>query len=196
MKLTITHREKYSRIELLLRTFFGWLYMAIPHGFLLLFLGIWSGILTFVAFWVVLITGKYPAGMFSYQVEYSRWGLRLGARLINLADGYPAFGLSAQDELIEFEIPLPEKQSRLLLLLRLFFGGLYVGIPHGFLLFFRTIATSVVIFIAWWIVLFTGRYPASLHEYVIGLLRWTTRVKIYMIFLTDDYPPFNGKAIE
>jgi Domain of unknown function (DUF4389) len=196
MKLHVQHQESYSRLELLLRTFFGWLYIALPHGFLLMFLGIWSAILTFVAFWVVLFTGSYPQSMFSYQEKYLRWGLRLRSRIINLSDGYPAFGLNAADDRLVFEIPYPEKQSRLLLLLRLFFGWIYVGIPHGFLLFFRAIATCVVIFIAWWVVLITGKYPPSMHAYVNGLLRWSLRVNIYLLFMTDDYPPFNGKEGE
>ena len=196
MKMTITHQESYSRIELLLRTFFGWLYMAIPHGLILMFLGFLSGILTFVAFWIVLFTAQYPKGMFKFQSGFIYWGSRLRARLMNLSDGYPAFELYPVDEYVKLDILHPEKQSRILLLLRLFFGWLYVGIPHGFLLIFRTIATFVIVFLAWWVVLFTGKYPASFHAYVTGLIRWSTRVNLYLLFLTDDYPPFNGKEIE
>ena len=196
MKLTITHQESYSRIELLLRTFFGWLYMAIPHGIILMFLALLSGILTFVAFWVVLITAQYPKGMFEFQSGFIYWGIRLRARLMNLSDGYPAFELHPMDKYITLDMPHPEKQSRILLLLRLFFGWLYVGIPHGFLLFFRAIATFVIVFLAWWAVLFTGRYPVSFHTYATGLVRWSTRVNLYMLFLTDDYPPFTGKEVE
>jgi hypothetical protein len=196
MKLTIKHQESFSRLELLLRTLFGWLYIALPHGFILMFLGIWSAILTFVAFWVILFTGRYPESMFEYQVGYARWGLRLRARMLNLADGYPGFGLNVQDENVAFEMPYPERLSRGLLLLRLFFGWIYVGIPHGFMLFFRAIATGVIIFLSWWVVLFTGRYPESFHQFVTGMLRWGTRVSMYMGFMTDEYPPFTGKEIE
>jgi hypothetical protein len=196
MKLTIKHQESYSRLELLLRTLFGWLYMALPHGFILMFLGIWSAILTFVSFWVVLFTGRYPQSMYEFQVGYMRWGLRLRARLMNLSDGYPGFGISVQDENVSFDMPYPEKLSRALLLLRLLFGWIYVGIPHGFMLFFRAIATWVVMFVAWFVVLITGEYPASLHEFVTGMLRWGTRVNAYLLFMTDDYPPFTGKEVE
>jgi hypothetical protein len=196
MKLTIQHQERYSRLELLLRTFFGWLYMALPHGFILMFLGIWSAILSFVAFWVVLFTGRYPQSMYEFQVGNMRWGLRLRARMVNLSDGYPGFGINASDDFVSFEMAYPESLSRGLLLLRLFFGWIYVMIPHGFMLFFRSIATLVVIFLAWWIVLFTGEYPASFHSYVTGLLRWETRVNTYLLFLTDNYPPFHGKEAE
>jgi hypothetical protein len=193
MKLVIHHQESYSRLELLLRTLFGWLYIALPHGFILIFISLWSAILSFVAFWVVLFTARYPESMYEFQVGFLKWGTRLRARVMNLSDGYPRFGIHATDDHVSLEMPHPEKQSRGLLLLRTFFGWIYVGIPHGFLLFFRAIATGVVAFIAWFAVLFTGKYPASMHAYVAGLVRWSLRVSAYMMFLTDDYPPFSGK---
>ena len=195
MKLIIQHQEKYSRGELLLRTFLGWLYIYIPHGFLLFFLGIWSAVLLFVAFWVILFTGTYPEPMFQYQVKLLRWGLRLDARLFNLSDGYPAFGLDAMDDRTELSVPYPEKVSRGLTLIRLFFGIFYVGIPHGFILMFRAFFVGILIFLAWWVVLFTGKYPRSFHDWAVGLIRWQLRVDLYLFFMTDTYPPFTGDEL-
>ncbi|MEO1256412.1 MAG: DUF4389 domain-containing protein, partial [Bacteroidota bacterium] len=90
-------------------------------------------------------------------------------------------------------IPYPERLSRGTLILRALFGVIYVILPHGFLLFFRTIASSVLQFLAWWVVLFTAEYPQSWHEFNVGTLRWTLRVNVYMAFMTDEYPPFSGK---
>jgi hypothetical protein len=196
MKLTIKNQESYSRGELLLRTFFGWIYIGIPHGFLLFFVSLWSFILMFIAFWVVLFTARYPKNFFEFQAGLNRWNLRLAARLYNLSDGYPAFGIKGTDDLTQLDIPYPEKLSRGLLILRVLFGWIYVMIPHGFILFFRMIATGFVIFIAWWIVLFTAKYPPSLHDFVTGTLRWNTRVNLYISFMTDAYPPFTGKDID
>ncbi|MBN1415615.1 MAG: DUF4389 domain-containing protein [Bacteroidales bacterium] len=196
MKLTVKHQETFSRVELILRTLFGWLYIAIPHGFILFFVGLWSSILTFISFWVVLFTARYPQSFFEFQVGFYRWMLRLRARLNNIADGYPAFGIKGTDENTSFDVPYPEKLSRGILILRILFGFFYVIIPHGFILFFRMIATGFVIFIAWWIVLFTGKYPKDMHDFVTGTIRWATRVNIYMGFMTDTYPPFTGKEIE
>jgi hypothetical protein len=193
LTFNIVHQERYSRLELLLRSFFGILYIAIPHLFLLFFMSIAALVLGFIAWWAVLFTGKYPRSLYDFQLGLLRWNTRLSARLLNLADGYPAFGNSAIDEQIVLDIPYPENLSRLILVVRLFFGGLYVLIPHGFCLFFRGIATYVVIFIAWWAVLFTGKYPKGMHDFVVGTLRWSTRVNVYMSFLTDTYPPFSGK---
>jgi hypothetical protein len=196
MKLTIKNQENYSRGELLLRTLFGWLYIAIPHGFLLFFVGIWGAILSFVAFWVVLFTGRYPESFFEFQVGLNRWTLRLRARTTNLCDGYPAFGIKGTDDYTSLDIPYPEKLSRGLLLLRVFFGWIYVMIPHGFILFFRLIATGFVIFIAWWVVLIVARYPKGMHDFVTGTIRWGFRVGLYMGFMTDSYPPFTGRELE
>lgn len=194
MKLNIVHQESYSRGQLLLRTIFGVFYIVIPHAFVLMFLQIWSSILAFLAFWAVLFTGKYPKSMFEFQTKLLRWNLRLSARIYNLSDGYPAFGLNAQDENTEFEVAYPEKLSQGDLILKILFGFIYVLIPHAVVLAFREIATYFVIFIAWFAVLFGGKYPQGMHEFVVGTIRWSTRLTMYMgLFMTDKYPPFNGK---
>lgn len=193
MKLTIKRQESYSRGELLLRTFFGWIYIAIPHAFLLFFIGIWSGILTFISFWAILFTGRYPQSFFEFQVGLQQWNLRVNARIMNLSDGYPAFGIDATDEFTSFEMPYPENLNRGLQIVKLLFGFFYVILPHGFILIFRSIAVAFMTFLAWWVVLFTGSYPKSWHAFNVGLVRWQVRVNLYMTFMTDDYPPFTGK---
>ncbi len=195
MKLTITHQESYSRGQLLLRSFFGIFYIQLPHAFLLMFCSIWASIVHFISFWVILFTGRYPQTFFEYQLGMLRWQLRLAARMGNLSDGYPSFFPGGSDTLTNLDIPYPENSSRGLLLLRTFFGAFYVAIPHGFLLFFRLIGTAFVTFIAWWAVLFTGKYPAGMHAFNVGTHRWATRVNAYLLFLTDEYPPFTGKEI-
>lgn len=193
MKLEIKLQENYSRGELLLRTLFGWIYITLPHMFILMFVSLWGTLLQFIAFWVVLFTGRYPQSMFEFQEGLFRWSLRVTARMLNVSDGYPAFGISAGDEYTSLEIPYPEKLSRGLLIVRTLFGGIYVGIPHGFILLFRYIATYVLVFIAWWAVLFTGNFPASFHKFIVGTIRWGMRVNVYLSFMTDEYPPFSGE---
>ena len=189
----IVHQERYSRAELLLRSFFGFIYIAIPHLFLLFFMSIASFVLGFISWWAVLFTAKYPRGFFDFQVAMLRWNTRLSARLLNLADGSPPFGTNANDDKVVLNIQYPENLSRGILLLRTFLGYFYVIIPHAFCLLFRAIGMYFVVFIAWWAVLFTGKYPKGMHEFVVGTLRWATRVNVYMSFLTDKYPPFSGR---
>lgn len=195
MKLSIQHQERYSRGELLLRTFLGWLYILIPHGFVLMFVSLWGAILQFVAFWVVLFTGRYPQSMFEFQVGLMKWNVRVTSRIFNVSDGYPAFGIKSSDEHTDLVVPYPEKVSRGLTLLRLFFGIFYVYLPHGFILYFRAIFVGILVFVAWWAVLFTAKYPTMMHEWVVGQVRWQMRVNLYMKFMTDTYPPFTGDEL-
>ncbi|MDP6908716.1 MAG: DUF4389 domain-containing protein, partial [Flavobacteriales bacterium] len=147
MKLTIAHQDEYSRGELLLRAFFGIFYISFPHMILLAFFGIWSQIITFVAWWVILFTGRFPESFFEFNVKLMRWQIRVNARLYNLVDGYPAFWLDGTDEFTSLEIPYPESLGRGHLLLKSFFGWLYCIVPHVFVLYFRMIASMVLMFL-------------------------------------------------
>ena len=193
MKLTVKHQETYSRGELILRTLFGGIYIALPHMFLLFFVQIWAGILIFISWFSILFTGRFPQSFFEFLVGVYRWSLRVNARMYNLSDGYPAFGVDATDEFTSLEVEYPETLSRGHLLLKTFFGGLYCALPHGFILVFRILWGLILWFLAFWVVLFTGSYPAGWHEFNVGTIRWATRVNLYLYFMTDDYPPFSAK---
>lgn len=196
MILEIKHQERYSRVELLLRTIFGFFYILLPHAFMLMIYGIGALVLQFLAFWVILFTGRYPESWFEYQVKYMRWQIRLYARIYNLADGYPPFGLDAEDDQVIFEVKYPEHVSRPLTLVRALFGWFYVLIPHGFILSLLSIAIGIVQIIAFWAVLFTGNYPKSMFDFNMYFLRWNQRVSLYLGYMIDDYPPFTGDADE
>jgi len=131
--------------------------------------------------------------MFDFQVKLLNWHQRVFATMHNLIDGYPAFGLNGTSDKVTLVVEYPERLSRGLLLVRLFFGIFYVAIPHGFCLFFRMIATGFLVFLAWWVVLFTGSYPATWHEFNVGTMRWMLRFGLYNGLLTDTYPPFSGR---
>lgn len=195
MKISVTYQENYSRGDLLLRSFFGAFYIALPHVFMLFFALFWSSIISFISFWVILFTGNYPRSFWEFNLGLQKWNLRLNAVLSNLVDGYPDFWVNKNndDMLSNIELEYPETSNRGTVLLRLLFGVIYVYIPHMFVLLFRSIAGNVLMFLAWWVVLFTGKYPQSWHEFNVGTLRWSTRVALYMSYLTDEYPPFSGQ---
>ena len=193
MKLSITHQEKYSRGQLLLRTLFGYFYIGIPHGFLLGIVGIWYAIIEFAKFWVVLFTGRFPESMFKFQLGYQNWYLRVYATLMNLVDGYPAFYPRGTSDTVKLEAARPEKVNQGMVLVRVLFGWIYVGIPHGICLYGRLIASMVLVFLAWWAVLFTGKYPERWHAFNVGTFRWAVRLVHYFGYFTDTYPPFSGK---
>jgi len=87
---------------------------------------------------------------------------------------------------ISIEVALSEKLSRLTTFFRVF-----MAIPHYIVLYFLGIAAAVVVFIAWWAILFTGRYPKWAFDFVSGYFRWNARVNGYCLLLTDKYPPFS-----
>ncbi len=94
---------------------------------------------------------------------------------------------------VQLSIEYPERLSRGWLLLKVFFGWLYVGIPHGICLILYEIAVGVVLFISFWAILFTGKFPKGMFDFVVGFYRWGWRVSAYLSFLRDEYPPFSGK---
>jgi len=192
MKLIINRQERNSRGQLLLRAFFGWLYIFTPHILLMLFVSIWYSLLEFVKFWVVLFTGKIPESIYDFQKKFWQWDVRLVAALFNMRDGYPAIGPGGSNEDATIEFENPENVDRGLVLVRALFGSVYVGIPHGFLLGFFGFAAGFVQFIAWWAILFTGGFPEKMFDFIMRYFRWYARVYLYLGYYSDDYPPFNG----
>jgi len=196
MYFNIQQQERYSRGELLLRTFLGAFYIMIPHGLLLAFMGIAGQVLTFISFWIILFTGSYPESFYEFQVKLINWSMRVNASLYNLVDGYPEFGLNGSHPQVELEVPYPEELSRGHALLKALFGAFYCALPHVFILYFRLLASAVVSIIAFWVVLFTGEYPKGMFNFQVGTLRWNLRLNLYLSFLTDKYPPFTGAVLE
>jgi len=86
---------------------------------------------------------------------------------------------------ITFAAEYPGKMSRLTTFFRLI-----LVIPQAFVLYFISIAAGIIAFIAWWAILFTGKYPKGMYDFFVGYMRWSTRVNGYTYLLTDKYPPF------
>ncbi|MBN1960559.1 MAG: DUF4389 domain-containing protein [Deltaproteobacteria bacterium] len=193
MEFSIKYQESYSRSELLLRSFFGWLYILAPHLIVMMILGIWSNIISFIAWWSILFTGRYPQSFFEYNVKMINWGMRFNASMYNLIDGYPAIGPNGSHPSVTLNVPYPEQLSKGKLLLRTFFGGIYIQIPHMICLCGRFLVTGILQFLAWFSVLFTGKYPQNWFEFNVGTLRWILRLNLHLMNMTDVYPPFSGK---
>ena len=95
---------------------------------------------------------------------------------------------------VTFTVEYPERLSRGLVVLKGLFGWIYVGIPHGIILWLYSIAVGIVVFIAFWVILFTAKYPRGMFDFVVGYQRWTNNVFAYWTgLLRDEYPPFSGE---
>lgn len=195
MTFDIKYQEEYSRGEMLLRAFFGFFYIIIPHGFMLMIYGIGLMFISFISFLKLLFTGKWNRSWFDFTVKYNRWNLRVNARMMNLAEGYPAFGLDGEDEPTTFDVKYQEEVSQVSVLIRIFFGFFYVLIPHGIALMFMMIGVMFCTMISFWAILFTGKYPKGMFDFVVKTFRWQQRVNCYMSFLTHEYPKFSGEVL-
>lgn len=150
-----------------------------------------SGVLGAVAFvcaiimwFAIVFTAHAPDGLWRLAAFYLRWRVRSSAYVALLRDEYPPFGEAPYP--VEADIPVPlDPRNRLTVAFRPI-----LALPHLLLIWLLGIAWGVTSIIAWFAILFTGRYPATLYEFSVGALRWTTRVEAYLLLLTDDYPPF------
>jgi hypothetical protein len=175
----VAYPERLSRLLI----FVKWL-LAIPHFIILYFLNLVVGLVSIIAWFAILVTGRYPRGMWDFVLFYERWLMNVSACLYLLRDEYPPFGEGSYP--VRLEMEYPERLSRLLI-----FVKWLLVIPHLFVLAFLGLAAGVVFFISFFAILITGRYPRSMFDFMVGFLRWSLRVNLYLLLLTDVYPPFS-----
>jgi hypothetical protein len=145
-----------------------------------------GGLLFFGPLLMILFRQKYPRWWFDWNLELQRFGNRVGAYLALMDDRYPA---TDEHQSVHLDYPYPDAQRDLNRWLPLV--KWLLAIPHYVVLFFLWIAALVVVIVAWFAILFTGRYPRGMFEFVEGVIRWNNRVIAYAwVLVTDRYPPF------
>ncbi len=164
--------------------FVKWL-LAIPHFFVLWALGTLQGVVTFIAFFSILFTKRYPQGLFDLYVNSARWAANVGAYAGLLRDEYPPFTWEAGKYPVTYDVDYPQGLSRWMILIKWL-----LVLPHAIVLGVLSIAVFVVMVVAWFAILFTAQYPRGLFDFVVGYTRWTYRVGAYTALLRDEYPPF------
>jgi hypothetical protein len=135
---------------------------------------------------MILFRQKYPRWWFDWNLNLLRFSNRVGTYLALMDDRYPS---TDEEQYVHLDITYPDARrdlNRWLPLVKWF-----LAIPHYIVLFFLWIGAVVAVIIAWFAILFTGRYPRGLFDYVGGVIRWGNRVTAYAFLLvTDRYPPF------
>ena len=145
-----------------------------------------GGILFFPALLMIVFRQKYPRWWYDWNLELLRFQNRVGVYVGLLDDRYPS---TDERQSVSLEFPYPDAKqglNRWLPLVKWF-----LAIPHYIVLIFLGLAAIVCVIIAWFAILFTGRYPRGLFDFVEGVLRWANRVTAYaFVLVTDQYPPF------
>jgi hypothetical protein len=179
-----------------------WL-LALPHWIVLAVLWVVYAVLTVVAFFAILVTGRYPRSLFDLDVGIMRWTWRVQFYATSAigTDRYPPFTLGRSDYPADLDVDYPEHLSRGLVLVKWWLlaipqllvvavlAGTWSGssdrshLVVGGLIGALTLAAGLLL-------LFTGRYPRPLFDLLVGLNRWVFRVLAYVSLMTDDYPPF------
>jgi Domain of unknown function (DUF4389) len=183
VRVEAERQEEYARFLPLVK----WL-LAIPHYIALAVLGIGAFFVIIISFFAVLITGRYPEGLWNYMVGVFRWGLRVGAYVFLLTDRYPPFSLDDDpDYPVRLKMPYPE-------------GGVerwrplvawILVIPYSIVAALLYYLAAVIAFIALFAILFTRRYPEGMFGIVVNSLRYQIRSSTYSDWLTTKYPPFD-----
>jgi hypothetical protein len=193
-----------------------WL-LAIPHYLVLAFLWIAFCVLTVVAFFAILITGRYPRGIFDFNVGVMRWSWRVAFYSYSAlaTDRYPPFTLAdVPDYPARLEVAYPERLSRGLVLVKwwllaipqyfvvaIFQGGWgFAGVPWtigpweygdwNYDWWSGPGLIGILALIAGFVLLFAGRYPREIFDFLLGMNRWSIRVLAYAGLMRDEYPPF------
>jgi hypothetical protein len=147
-----------------------------------------SGITIFMPLLLmILFRKKYPRWWFDWNVNFQRFSYRVGSYLALLRDEYPS---TDEEQAVRLDLIYPNAQAELSRGMPLV--KWFLAIPHYIILTFLGIGAFFVWIIAWFAILFTGRYPRGLFNYIVGVLRWGLRVTAYAaLLITDRYPPFS-----
>jgi hypothetical protein len=145
-----------------------------------------GGLVFFGPLLMIVFRQKYPRWWFDWNRELLRFENRVAVYLALMDDRYPS---TDEQQGVALEFPYPDARRALNRWLPLV--KWLLAIPHYIVLAFLWLGALVAVIIAWFAILFTGRYPRGLFDYVLGVFRWTNRVAAYaFVLVTDSYPPF------
>jgi uncharacterized protein DUF4389 len=146
-----------------------------------------GGVLVFGPLLMIVFRQKYPRWWFDWNRELFRFENRVAVYLALMDDRYPS---TDEQQSVALDFPYPDAQQDLNRWLPLV--KWLLAIPHYIVLAFLWLGAVIAVIVAWFAILFTGRYPRGLFDYVLGVFRWTNRVAGYaFVLVTDRYPPFS-----
>ena len=171
-------------------------FLLIPHFFVLPFLWVGFAVSWIVALFAILFTGRYPHGLFDYNVGVMRWTWRVAFYCYQAlgTDQYPPFSLRPGGYPADLDVTYPERLSPGLALVKWWLLAIphyiVIGVFQGGAGFYSWGLVTILTMFAAVTLLFTGRYPKDIFRLVVGMNRWAFRVFAYAALMTDEYPPF------
>jgi hypothetical protein len=149
-----------------------------------------GGVLFFGPLLMILFRQKYPRWWFDFNLQLTRFTTRVSSYIALMSDEYPS---TDEEQFVHLELEYPDVKADLNRWLPLV--KWFLAIPHYIVLIFLVVASVFAVIGAWFAILFTGRYPRGLFNFVEGVMRWGLRVEAYsMLLITDKYPPFRLAA--
>jgi hypothetical protein len=145
-----------------------------------------GGVLFLAPLLMIVFRQKYPRWWFDWNLNLVRFENRVFSYLFLLRDEYPS---TDEEQAVRLDFPHPDVRNEMNRWLPLV--KWLLAIPHYIILLFLALAALVIVIIAWFAILFTGRYPQGLFDFIVGVMRWGNRVQGYaFVLITDRYPPF------
>jgi hypothetical protein len=187
-----TFPESSSRGWALLFILFGLKSFAlIVHMVVLFIYGIGALFVFLVSQLVVLFSGHYPEGMHAFLSGILRWSNEMSGWLVGLTDKFPPFAPSHDPYPVKTTITRPEHSSRGWAAMTIFLIKFLALFPHIVVLYVLGLVEGLLALVANLVILFTGRFPDGLFDFIVAVLRWQTRVGAFAFGLVDEYPPFS-----
>jgi hypothetical protein len=165
---------------------------AIPHFFLLYFVGIGAMVASWIGYWGIALNGSLSPGIARFLHNYLGWSTRATTWVASWSDEYPVFAMEQADYPARVVVTEPtlERRQGLAVAGIIFFVKAILLLPHFIVLYFVQLVAAIAGWIAYWIIAFTGEYPKGIFDFTVGAMRWNVRLQAWMLSITDEYPPF------
>jgi hypothetical protein len=165
--------------------FVKWL-LAIPHFLILYALALFQRVIVLIALFAILFTKKFPKGLFDFWVGINRWSENVSSYIGLMRDEYPPFSMDAGKYPVTYDVAYPEELNRWMPLVKWI-----LALPHYIVLIALALVAALMTVVAFFAILFTGKYPRGMFDFVVGVRRWGARVTAYVLLARDEYPPFS-----
>ena len=189
LELSLDAPERIARWRPLVH----WL-LVIPHLVVLYLLTIVQRIVLIISFFAILFTGAMPPSLFDFNAMVLRYHWRVASYSMFMRSSYPEFDfnmVAAESVELDADPAMLAVQPSERLSRGLIFVKWLLAIPHYIVLFFLFIAVFVLMIVGFFAVLITGSWPVGMRDFIIGVTRWSAHVNMYILLMTDKYPPFS-----